>query len=452
MPLRHRLLALIAILLVASLLGGSILTYWHGLKKIELEMSSAVAVAENAVRDAVLPLLPGPIQDTQIDRIVSSFDGDRHVRARFVTDDGNALYQSHVLMPKDPAPQWLINVLTGAQHNASMELPEGRGHIQLQADSLNEITEVWDDAKLKLAIVGGFCALVAAMISMTLGRALRPLEDLSSALQKVGGGDYEVHVSETGPTELAAIYRGFNTMAGKLAASELLNRQLNEQLNTVQDEERAEIARDLHDEVGPFLFAVDVDAQTIPPLLAQSANDEAIVRVQAIRQSVGHMQTHLRSILERLRPNTLLDLGLAHAAEQLAEFWQARYPSISFDIDCTDESFGPKIDEAAFRILQEGTSNAVRHGKPTKISLATRKAENGTLEITVSDDGSGLRPPARKGLGLAGMRERLALLGGTMSVDTGPDGRGVVLRAALSTTQPALAERSPQREDIEERL
>lgn len=452
MSLRHRLLALIAVLLTASLIGGGILTYWHGLQKIELEMSSAIAVAENAVRDAVLPLLPGPISDSEINRIISSFNSDRHIRADFAGPEGSARFQSRLKLPSDPAPQWLISLLTGEPHATSLELPDGRGRIQLRADPLNEITEVWDDAKLKLAIVGGFCALVTTMISITLGRALKPLEDLSSALQSVGSGDYEVHVSEKGPQELAAIYRGFNTMAGKLADSEHRNRQLNEQLNTVQDEERAEIARDLHDEVGPFLFAVDVDAQTIPPLLDRAENADVVARAHAIRQSVGHMQAHLRSILERLRPSTLLDLGLPHAADQLAEFWQARYPGITFEVECTDESFGPKIDEAAFRVLQEGTSNAVRHGKPSKIALTTRRTENGALEIVVMDDGAGLRPPARKGLGLAGMRDRLALLGGTMTVDAGADGRGVLLRAELPAPPCENAEHGLQREDIEGRL
>ena len=442
MSLRHRLLALIVVLLAASLLVGSVLTYWHGLQKIELEMSSAISVGENAVRDAVVPLVNRPIPAEQLQRIISSFDGDRHVRASLLTSDGNVRLQSHVKMPADPAPHWLFWLLTGKEQTASLELPNGEGRIQLRADTLNEVTEVWDDAKIKLAIVGVFCALVAAMISITLGRALKPLEDLSSALQKVGGGDYEVHVSETGPQELAAIYRGFNTMTTKLAVAEQTNRQLNEQLNTVQDEERSEIARDLHDEVGPFLFAVDVDAQTIPPLLERNAHHEVVARAQAIRQSVGHMQTHLRSVLQRLRPSTLLDLGLAHAAEQLAEFWRTRYPAVAFEVECSAQSYGDKIDEAAYRILQEGTSNAVRHGKPTRIELSTRPIGSHTLEVRVADNGSGIRPAARKGLGLSGMRDRITLLGGTMTVDSGLEGRGVTVRAELPFAQRASDKKS----------
>lgn len=452
MPLRHRLLGFIAALLIASLLVGSYLKYRQALAKIELEMSSAIAVAEHTVRDAVLQIRPGAMMFHEIERIVTSFNGNRHVRADYIIQDGTKAVASAPRLAETPAPQWLMNLLAVPPHTARIDIPYNSARIVLTSDTANEITEVWDDSKLKLVIIGVFCALVSGMMVVSLGRVLKPLKDLSTALQKVGSGDYEVHVDESGPEELAAIYRGFNTMAAKLAAAEQRNRQLNEQLNTVQDEERAEIARDLHDEVGPFLFAVDVDAQTIPPLLQRAEHDEVLARSQAIRQSVGHMQTHLRSILQRLRPGTLLDLGLAHAADQLAEFWGSRYPAITFDVACTDESFGDKADEAAYRVLQEGTSNAVRHGKPSHISLSARKLPSGALQVSVVDDGLGIRPAARKGLGLAGMRDRIALLGGTMTVDTGPDGRGVALRAEFPAPQKRILASSQQREEVEQRL
>lgn len=452
MPLRHRLLGFIAALLIASLLVGSYLKYRQALAKIELEMSSAISVAEHTVRDAVGQVPPGKMTFHEVERIVTSFNGDRHVRAEYIIQDGSVAVQSRPRLSETPAPHWLLNLLAVPPHRATIAVADNSARIQLTSDIANEVAEVWDDSKLKLVIIGVFCALVSAMMVISLGRVLKPLKDLSNALQKVGSGDYEVHVDESGPEELAAIYRGFNTMATKLAAAEQRNRQLNEQLNTVQDEERAEIARDLHDEVGPFLFAVDVDAQTIAPLLERAEHDEVLARTQAIRQSVGHMQTHLRSILQRLRPGTLLDLGLAHAADQLAEFWRSRYPGIKFDVACTDESFGGKADEAAYRVLQEGTSNAVRHGKPTNISLSARKLASGALEVSVTDNGLGIRPAARKGLGLAGMRDRIALLGGTMTVDTGPDGRGVTLRAEFPAPQNLKSASALQREEVEQRL
>lgn len=436
MSLRRRLLAFITLLLGASLMGGGVLTYMSGDHRVDQEMSSALTVGENALRDALLPMLSGPIKEEQLQRVISSFNGDRHLRARLIDASGAVQAESQVRRATYPAPNWLKDAMAGPEQSAELALPQGLGKIQLVADPLNEISEIWEDAKLKLAIVGGFCLLVLGMISVTLGRALKPLEGLSAALQQVGRGDYQAHVSETGPEELSAIYRGFNVMAAKLSEAELKNRQLNEQLATIQDEERAEIARDLHDEVGPFLFAVDVDAQTIPKLIEKNATDAVTQRTQAIRQSVGHMQTHLRSVLQRLQPALLLDLGVAHAAEQLAEFWKARYPSITFDIACSDESFGKKTDEAVFRVLQEGASNAVRHGKPSRIRLATERLPGGMVEVSVSDDGTGMPDEPRKGFGLAGMRDRIALIGGRLTVSTGPNGKGVTLHARIPAEGP----------------
>ena len=280
--------------------------------------------------------------------------------------------------PVDPAPAWLYKLLAGPAHSRRFELPADLKHlgvITIEADPHNEIGEVWEDLKLKFLIIFGFCGVVLALIYAILGRALRPLEALSAALARVGQGDYTAHVAETGPEDLNLIYRAFNRMAAQLRSAEQQNQRLNEQLSTVQEEERAEIARDLHDEIGPFLFAADVDAQSIPLLLSRDAADDVVSRSKAIRQSVQHMQLHLRGILSRLRPAMLIDQGLTHAVEQLVAFWRARRPQITFQTDIEDARFPASIEETAFRILQEGMSNAIRHGNPSIIELTARRTE-----------------------------------------------------------------------------
>ena len=220
-------------------------------------------------------------------------------------------------------------------------------------------------------------------------------------------------------------------MADQLQAAELQNRRLNAQLSTVQEEERADIARDLHDEIGPFLFAVDVDAQTIPTYLERGAVQDATVRASAIRQSVAHMQSHIRSILSRLRPSMLLDLGLSHAIDQLVAFWRKRHPGITFNVMAEQTSYGAKIDEVAYRIVQEAVSNAVRHGNPSRIGIAIRADDGGILRVSVSNNGKELMDNGSYGFGLAGMRERIAAQGGNLTISNTAGGQGVELIAAL---------------------
>jgi len=438
---------MVFVVLGLCLIAGSALTYWHSVRKVDIEMVSAEEVGVSALRDALLAL-HDPTTDArlQIRRILSAFDGDRHLKVRLVSPTGEILERSRVPAPTDPAPKWLFALLAGERSPRVIELPPNMrelGRIEVEAQPANEISEVWEDAKLKLLIVGGFCTLVLALTYATLGSALRPLETLSSALARVGQGDYRVQVDETGPQELTIIYKAFNNMAQELDRSERQNRRLAEQLSTVQEEERAEIARDLHDEIGPFLFAVDADAQTIPPLLNRGASDEVLARGKSIRQSVTHMQKHLRNVLSRLRPALMLDLGLTHAVDQLVAFWQSRRPAILFTSDIEERRLPPTIEEATFRILQEGTSNAIRHGKPSRIELSARIGDNGRLRVSVSDDGSGIASAGGAGLGLKGMRERVRLLGGTLTLQSGVAGSGVQLTAELPLPEGARAVPSP---------
>lgn len=434
MTLRHRLIALIALVLPLSLLVGGLLTYWHAVRKVETEMAAALAFGESSVRDAMVSIAPSVDPTQYLARVVASFTGERHLRVSHTGADGKIAAESQVSRPKDPPPAWLVHMLAGPQHSISVELPDDLkrfGQLQITADPLNEVTEVWDDVTLKLTIIAGFFGLVLGLVYWALGRALRPLEDLSKALAEVGHGNFAAHVSENGPQELAAIYKEFNRMADQLQAAEMQNRRLNAQLSTVQEEERADIARDLHDEIGPFLFAVDVDAQTIPTYLQRGAVQDATSRASAIRQSVAHMQSHIRSILGRLRPSMLLDLGLSHAIDQLVAFWHKRHPGIMFNVIAEQTSYGAKIDEVAYRIVQEAVSNAVRHGNPSQIGIAIRADDGQMLRVSVSNNGRELMDNGSHGFGLVGMRERIAAQGGTLTIANAAAGQGVELNAVL---------------------
>ena len=218
MPLRRRLLALVALVLGLCLIGGSALNYWYGLRKVDLEMSSAIEVAASAVSDALLSVTSGTDTSAQVQRIVASFDGDRHVIARLLSPDKKVISSSALERPTDPPPQWLYWLLSGEPRSRTFDLPAGLkkfGTLEISADSHNEIGEVWEDLKLKFLIIVSFCAIVLALIYATLGWALRPLEQLSIALKRVGEGDYTAHVAETGPEDLKLIYQSFNRMAAR---------------------------------------------------------------------------------------------------------------------------------------------------------------------------------------------------------------------------------------------
>jgi two-component system sensor histidine kinase UhpB len=275
---------------------------------------------------------------------------------------------------------------------------------------------------LCLSAVAGLI-LVYALI----GRALRPLQALSDAFIHVGAGDYGGRVPTAGPTELLRLQTGFNSMVEQLTHMSERNRHLTDQLLTLQDEERAEIARDLHDEFGPHLFAVNMDAEMIVQLCAGGSQETVVRQARSIQGAVGHMQRQVRDLLLRLRPTPVTELGF-RAAVDLVRFWTARRPEIAFDLDL-DESAPLKesLKDVAYRVIQEGVNNAVRHGRPAWIRIQVGPSPPDTLAVAVLDDGSPLGgSPGPGGLGLIGMRERVAASGGRLTFGPRRDGGWMV--------------------------
>lgn len=434
MSLRSRILRLILITLLISLAAGAALTYWHAQKKVRVEMAAAIAVGVNSAREALVAVGRSPEHSRQVRRVVESFNGDRHLQAVWVGPTGSAIAESQLLPPTEGVPDWFFKIFAGETLRARVDLPAkiaDLGHIGLATDSHNEVEEIWEDLALKSLIVLSFSAVLMTLVYSVLGGALRPLESLSRALESVGRGDYSAQVPVAGPLELSTIYREFNVMSAQLAESERQNRRLSEQLSRVLEEERADIARDLHDEFGPFLFSIDVDARSIRKAYDNGATQGIGNGADAIRASVAHMQKHLKSILGRLRPSALLDLGLGHALDHLVAFWHSRQPHIAFTLTVERPSFGERIDDTCYRVVQESISNAVRHGKPSAIDICVGLAGPDRLMVEVRDNGCGLQAPANKGFGLAGMRERLAAMNGTLSVGAGTNGGGAVVRAVV---------------------
>jgi two-component system sensor histidine kinase UhpB len=351
-----------------------------------------------------------------------------------VDGDGRVIYRSTPQPPSQPAPDWFYRLLAVRSVSSSIELPAPFarfGTILLQADSRNEISEVWSDVTLTLSILGIFCGLNAVLVYWVTGRALRPLDAISAAFNGIGAGDYGLRVAEHGPRELAQLCRGFNVMAERLAEAQNRQHRLEHQLAAVQEEERAELARDLHDEIGPLLFAVSVDLSILQQEETVYGTSIA-ARIDLVRDSIGRVYKEVKAILGRLRPATLVDLGLAQAAEGLIGFWQTRYPAVAFNLQAPADGFGMKIDNTIYHIIQESLSNALRHGKPTRIEISV-SVEHDQILTMISDNGVGLEPKGHgmPGFGLIGMQERVKLLGGTLSVGNSSVGNGVVVSARL---------------------
>lgn len=453
MPLRLRLIALVGVVLLLSVAGGGALVAWRAAHSVQTELRAALDVGAQTVRNgfAEMAETDGPAKELR--RLVATFDGNRHVRASLVDTLGNTTAVSNLFPPTQQVPGWFVRLIMSQPPEIRLPVPTdvgGGGSIVLHAVPINEIGEVWAQSRDAMLVLGGFATVSALLISLAVGRALRPLATLSIAFEHVGQGEYHGVLPAKGPPEVMRVVAGFNRMTQQLATVDAQNYRLNERLLTLQAEERAELARDLHDEVGPLLFAVEMTAATIERLPV-GHEAEIATHARSIHEAVARMQRHVRVILGRLRP--IQTIGLQAAIERLATFWRSRRPEIGFDIAVAveEDRIGSELRETIYRVVQEAMSNAIRHGSPTRVTVVVEhEPHDDGVRVDVTDDGVGMTASATVGrgsarLGLVGMRERVMAMAGSLTITPGRDGKGLSVVVRLPC-EAALTEQADVRE------
>ncbi len=205
----------------------------------------------------------------------------------------------------------------------------------------------------------------------------------------------------------------------------------------MQESEHKALARDLHDELGQYVNAMKLDAVAIRDAGAEPG-ETLQATAQAIITNLDRVYGVLRGLIGQLRPVGFDDLGMVAALEHFINEWRARLPAVSFelatrgDLDPLDETRGLVI----YRLVQESITNMARHSAATQVQIViARAAADNSIEVLVADNGHGadLHSP-RTGLGLIGMRERVAALGGELKLATAPNqGFKVMARLPLPT-------------------
>ena len=432
MSLQRRLALSVSLVLVVSLLIGAVLTYVHVVAKVATEMRAALSVGLHAATNAVDDSEEAIDPSKRLRLVVGDFDGDRHLQVVLRDPKGQVLAQSRLLPPDDPAPEWFYHLVVSTSPQSSLQTAEAFrsvGELTFYADAHNEVSEAWSDLCLTISIMAVFFGLILGMSFLVIRSAIQPLRAFCGALAKIGSGDYATRFAAEVYQELVPVRDGFNEMAIRLETVEAQNRALNEQLLSVQEDERIELARDLHDEVAPFLFAVGADAAMIRQFIANERVDAIQATADSIAEAVRHMQRHVKDILCRLAPGALLNLGLPSAIENLVAFWKMRCPTVTFNLELVEDVIEAPLDVVIFRVVQESFSNAIRHGNPSMLSVRIEKMV-GAISVAIEDDGVGFVSGAiANGFGIRGMKERAKAAGGELQIRNRQTGQGVVVKA-----------------------
>ncbi len=440
MSLRIRLICLIALVLVLSLAVEGAIVSFNASRSVPTEMNSALQVGQQIVKSALAGLPESPDPRRSLEDLVASFKGNRHLRVSLTGDAGATAEPSLASSHFGAVPPWFVRLLGVSPIVDRVPVAiagQDYGSVVIETNPTNEILEVWNDLGDSLIVLTLFFGFNILLIYVFIGHTLRPLDSLAKALKQIGHGDYKMRIGDSSIPELSRLWLSFNLMASQLAEMDEQNRRLNEQLLTLQEEERSQIARDLHDEISPFLFAVNADLATISRLASQGRSAEIAGQLRSTLEAVSHMQRQIRTMLGRLRPGVLADFGLATAIMSMVEFWRRRHPETSFKVSLPrgGESFGALTDITIYRIVQESLSNAVRHGSAAEIFVAVTTAPTdgagpNRVSVEVANDGQEIDKTAGFGFGLTGMQERVQALGGRLVLTRKP-GLGFSVTATL---------------------
>jgi two-component system sensor histidine kinase UhpB len=275
-------------------------------------------------------------------------------------------------------------------------------------------------------------AITVAALATSLIRFRRrfgPLERLIEEMEKVdlnrSGASLPHSIDGVGETEeVERIELAFLRMMRRLEAE---RRRAGSAALQAQEQERARVARDLHDEVNQsltgLLLRLEAVREAAPPELEGPLDETKALAHQAMRE--------LLSLARQLRPTALDDLGLAAAVAGQVEQLGRSEVEAQFGTEGDLSGLGDDAQLVVYRVAQEALSNATRHSGAKQVKVDLRRREDGGVELEVADDGRGFAfDEAEHGLGIAGMRERALLAGGELTIESRP-GRGTTVHLTV---------------------
>ena len=291
---------------------------------------------------------------------------------------------------------------------------------------------VLDESWVVSAIVLALSIVCSVALSIL---ALRPLRAIEATANRVLRGDYgarvpDSYLSEHSQTRVADT---LNLLLDSMHADRARLRDLASQIIRAADEERANLARELHDSTAQGLAAVLFH---LSALERDATDDAAHTRLGEVRLVAEEVLEEIRLLAHTLHPRVLDDLGLKAALQNLArrstEVGTARV-EVDDRVADSDAALRPHLRSVIYRVAQEAVRNALRHASPARVRIELTRGDV-ALRLEVMDDGAGFdvadAERRRPGMGLFTMRERLALVGGTLHV-TSERGHGTRVIASL---------------------
>ena len=319
--------------------------------------------------------------------------------------------------------------------------------LTIEANASRAVLDGWDDTLTLLGFEAIVFVIGNVLVFWLVRRSTQPFRVIERGLAEVERGAFHTRLPPLAGEEAGQIALAFNSMAAAIednlnaraeAADARLrleqSRELAEVVQARIEDERAHIARELHDETGQSLTAI----RSLALSLARRETGDGTTRetAQLIADTAAKLYAAMQALIPRLRPLTLDNLELAEAVTERVAEWRRLHPEVAFSLDLgtLPADLGESYTLAAYRILQEAVTNALRHASASSIGIRI-EGDDSALVLDVVDDGRGLSQDwQRRGhFGVRGMRERARALGGELDVENRDEG-GTRVHARLPLT------------------
>ncbi len=315
------------------------------------------------------------------------------------------------------------------------------GWMLVSIEDVHASASVGLNAVEVLPLIFLFVVMVALLaVYFGLTNVVRPLQELDRRAARVAWGDYEAVAAPVGGVqEIDDLRATLAQMSQRIRSYQVGMQDYLIAITRAQEEERARLARDLHDDTIQALIALKQRAQMARKSLGRDP-ERAGQRLDELNELIDHELTSLRRLISDLRPIYLEELGFIPALDMLTQQVEARH-DLRVELKLVGEAarLTPDLELAAFRIVQQALSNTAAHAQARRVLLVVAFASD-SLTLTIHDDGQGFTPPdqpsdlARQGhFGLMGMHERATLYGGRLTIESGP-GQGTTIAVWLPRT------------------
>jgi two-component system sensor histidine kinase UhpB len=430
--IRARLI-LIPMLILPAMLAISVAILLMGSgERIAEETRSGMQTGRVLIGYAVRSLGETPNPDAEIQHLVGNLASVRHVQFFYLATEalGGTPPLWHAETPHIDAPDWFIALFpTERPVETYPVMIHGvkHGEIIIVGNPLDEIGEVWSELVFLVGLLAGASVLILAALLWTAHLVARPMQALSGGLDRLGRGEF-APIGRSRVSELQSIGERFNALAQSLDQARSDNRLLIDKLIMVQESERREIARELHDDFGATLFSIRTELALI-----RDTRDPAEIgqHTAAMSGMIDDIQKQNYRMLDRLRPGSLAHARLSESIGDLVDAWAERHRGVNWLLTIEEEIDGAGEEAAltVYRMVQEGLVNALRHAAAETVEVSLAFRDDG-LVVAVRDDGAGLPANFHMGFGLLGMSERVRRLNGRLSVTNGAES-GTVIEATI---------------------